>query len=383
MAEVRIRNLIKEFDRGATAVDGLDIDIGEGEFVFLLGPSGCGKTTTLRMIAGLEMPTSGRIEIGGRNVTFLRPRYRNVGMVFQHHGLYEHMTVYNNMAYPLRVRRWATPDIERRVNDVAHRLKIADVLTRRPAELSGGQTQRVAIGRMLVRDAYIFLMDEPISHLDAQLRAHLRTELRHLQKQIGVTTIFVTHDQLEAMTMADRIIIMRDGRLQQFATPKEIFDHPVNEFVATFVGEPQMNVLDCTIEQIGNRYVAVGPNFRVTLNRTWFESSAAYNSTSREMRLGIRPEHISFRSKPDEDYHVSGSIFAVEPTGAENMFAVSLAETVVIVKAPTASTNHIDISEGHPTYLAFDKAHLYLFDRQTGATLAQGSSLDNCANIER
>jgi multiple sugar transport system ATP-binding protein len=211
MADLRIRDLVKRFG-GFTAVDGVDISVGDGEFVFLLGPSGCGKTTTLRMIAGLEMPTGGRIEIGGRNVTYLRPRYRNVGMVFQDYGLYAHMTVFGNIAYPLKVRRMSRDVIAQKVRAVAETMRIVDVLDRMPDQLAAGQLQRVAIARMLVRDADIFLMDEPMSHLDAQLRGHMRAELRHIQKDIGTTTIFVTHDQLEAMTMADRIIVMNEGR---------------------------------------------------------------------------------------------------------------------------------------------------------------------------
>src|SRR5688572_20603015 len=268
MAELRIEKLVKRF--GAfTAVAGVDITVRDGEFVFLLGPSGCGKTTTLRMIAGLEMPTEGRIEIAGRNVTFLRPRYRNVGMVFQDYGLYRHMTVFGNIAYPLKVRRLPRAAIREKVNAVARTMQIVSVLDRKPDQLAAGQLQRVAIARMLVRDADLFLMDEPMSHLDAQLRGHMRAELRHIQKKVGVTTIFVTHDQLEAMTMADRIIVMRDGKMLQFATPLEIFERPSNEFVATFVGEPHMNVMDAVLRRSEKGLVAdVGP-FAVPLDEGW------------------------------------------------------------------------------------------------------------------
>lgn len=246
MADLKIQSMVKQF--GAfTAVRDVDVTIRDGEFVFLLGPSGCGKTTTLRMIAGLEMPTSGRIEIKGRNVTFLKPRYRNVGMVFQDYGLYRHFTVFGNIAYPLQVRGFARAAITDKVHAVAKTMQITEVLERKPDQLSAGQLQRVAIARMLVRDADIFLMDEPMSHLDAQLRGQMRAELRHIQKTIGVTTIFVTHDQLEAMTMADRIIVMKDGRMLQFATPQQIFERPATEFVATFVGETHMNVFVVTI----------------------------------------------------------------------------------------------------------------------------------------
>ena len=275
-----------------TAVDGVDLDVDDGEFVVLLGPSGCGKTTTLRMIAGLEMPTDGHIEIAGRNVTYLRPRYRNVGMVFQDYGLYRHMTVFGNIAYPLKVRRLPKATIGQKVHEVARTMQIVDVLDRMPDQLAGGQQQRVAIARMLVRDADLFLMDEPMSHLDAQLRGHMRAELRHIQKSIGVTTIFVTHDQLEAMTMADRIIVMRGGRMLQCAAPLEIFERPADEFVATFVGEPQMNVMDAVLRRSNGRPVADVRSFAVPLDECWLDQNDLARREGQPLRLGIRPEHI-------------------------------------------------------------------------------------------
>ena len=221
MADLTISKLNKEFG-SFRAVDDVNITVNDGEFVFLLGPSGCGKTTTLRMIAGLEMPSSGRIEIGGRNVTFLRPRHRNVGMVFQDYGLYRHMTVFGNIAYPLQVRAMDRATITAKVGDVARTMQIEAILQKKPDQLSAGQLQRVAIARMLVRDADIFLMDEPMSHLDAQLRGQMRSELKHIQKTIGTTTIFVTHDQLEAMTMADRIIVLQEGRIAESGSHAEL-----------------------------------------------------------------------------------------------------------------------------------------------------------------
>ena len=372
MAEIKVYGLVKRFG-AVTAVDNIDMQVKDGEFVFLLGPSGCGKTTTLRMIAGLEMPTSGRIEIGGRNVTYLMPQYRNVGMVFQDYGLYRHMTVFENIAYPLRVRKLSKQDIVSKVNRVAGTLTIADVLGRKPDQLTGGQLQRVAIARMLVRDANVFLMDEPMSHLDARLRAQMRAELRHLQTEIGTTTIFVTHDQLEAMTMADRIIVMRNGVILQCGTPKEIFETPLSQFVATFVGEPRMNILECVLEKRGADYRAIGAGFEIHLDRALCEASKARSQVGRLIRLGARPEHIAIADRPGQAFRVHATVFAFERTGAENIFTVKCGNELVTVKAPTSETTHIDVSDNSPVYLRFDADHLFLFDAQTEETIAHSA----------
>jgi multiple sugar transport system ATP-binding protein len=374
MAQVTITGLVKRFGAMTPAVDHIDMTVRDGEFVFLLGPSGCGKTTTLRMIAGLEMPTEGRVEIGGRNVTYLRPRYRNVGMVFQDYGLYRHMSVFENIAYPLRVRRMTKETITAKVNAVATTLRITDVLACKPDELSGGQLQRVAIARMLVRDANVFLMDEPMSHLDAQLRAHMRAELKHLQKEIGTTTIFVTHDQLEAMTMADRIIVMRKGLIYQYATPQGVFELPSNQFVATFVGEPQMNVLDCHIERKDEAYFALGDGFEVPLDKAWLEASEAGKQLQRKFRLGIRPEHIFISNAACVGHSVQARMFAFEATGAENLFTVRAGPHLITVKAPTSQTLHFDIADGSLVYLRFDPARIYLFDAESEKTVAQAAA---------
>lgn len=373
MADLLIRDLVKRFG-GFTAVDGVDISVGDGEFVFLLGPSGCGKTTTLRMIAGLEMPTGGRIEIGGRNVTYLRPRYRNVGMVFQDYGLYAHMTVFGNIAYPLKVRRMSRDVIAQKVRAVAQTMRIVDVLDRMPDQLAAGQLQRVAIARMLVRDADIFLMDEPMSHLDAQLRGHMRAELRHIQKEIGTTTIFVTHDQLEAMTMADRIIVMNDGKMLQFATPLEIFERPADEFVATFVGEPQMNVMNATLRRGEGGLVAdVGP-FVVPLDADWTRANALGDQEGKEVRLGIRPEHIRLAAVADALHPVEVELYSFEPTGPENIFVLRTGDVELTTRNPTAETVALARDEGSPMAIGFDPRWIYLFDAQTGRTIAQAAA---------
>ncbi len=373
MAEIEINSLMKQF--GAfQAVNDVNITVNNGEFVFLLGPSGCGKTTTLRMIAGLEMPSSGRIAIGGRNVTFLRPRHRNVGMVFQDYGLYRHLTVFGNIAYPLEVRRLQRAEIARKVNAVARTMQITEVLQRKPDQLSAGQLQRVAIARMLVRDADVFLMDEPMSHLDAQLRGQMRTELRHIQKSVGVTTIFVTHDQLEAMTMADRIIVMKDGEMLQFATPREIFERPATEFVATFVGEPQMNVFDVRITRIEGKIAAMTEDFVIPLDTTWVRENGVENLVGQGVRLGVRPEHISVSDKADGGHDVAAELYSFEPTGAENLYVLKCGGVTVTTRSSTTETAHLAKEEGSRLHVGFDQNWIYLFEPGSGRTIAQAAA---------
>jgi multiple sugar transport system ATP-binding protein len=380
MSDLQIQGLVKRFG-SFTAVDGVDIAIEDGEFVFLLGPSGCGKTTTLRMIAGLEMPTQGRIDIARRNVTYLRPRYRNVGMVFQDYGLYSHMTVFENIAYPLKVRKMTRQVIAQKVDAVSKTMKIGDVLDRMPDQLAAGQLQRVAIARMLVRDADIFLMDEPMSHLDAQLRGHMRAELRHIQKEIGTTTIFVTHDQLEAMTMADRIIVMNAGRMLQFGTPLEVFEQPADEFVATFVGEPQMNVMDARLRLSEGKPIAdVGP-FSISLDSSWTQTNDLKRYEGRPVRLGIRPEHIGLSSKKDRDHPVGVDLYTFEPTGPENLFVLRAGEVEITTRNPTTETVGLPKEEGTSMAVGFDPKWIYLFDAETGKTIAQAAGSSSKAEL--
>lgn len=371
MADLTIQRLNKEFG-SFRAVNDVNITVNDGEFVFLLGPSGCGKTTTLRMIAGLEMPSSGRIEIGGRNVTFLRPRHRNVGMVFQDYGLYRHMTVFGNIAYPLQVRQMDKGTIAAKVGDVARTMQIEAILQKKPDQLSAGQLQRVAIARMLVRDADIFLMDEPMSHLDAQLRGQMRSELKHIQKTIGTTTIFVTHDQLEAMTMADRIIVMKDGQMLQFATPREIFERPATEFVATFVGEPQMNVLDCTLAASDLGAVADCGAFRVALDQAWLAANGL--RAGRKLRLGIRPEHITVGATGASGLPIEVELYSFEPTGAENLYVLRSGACEVTTRTSTTESAHLGKTEGTRLTMRFDPSWIYLFDAETGQTVAQAAA---------
>src|SRR5213596_975281 len=294
MARVEIRGLRKEFE-GTVAVENLDLEVRDKEFVVLLGPSGCGKTTTLRCIAGLEEADGGEIYIGDRLVNDLDPKERNIAMVFQSYALYPHMTVYGNMAFPLENARLSEREVVDRVNRTAKLLQIEALLGRKPAQLSGGQRQRVALGRAIVREPTVFLMDEPLSNLDAQLRVVMRAELKKLQKDLGVTTIYVTHDQVEAMTMADRVALLNKGMLQQYDGPRSLYSHPANEFTAAFIGSPPINLIECDLVD-GSLLDAA--DFSVPLPDQ-FAEACGRNSTTK-LVLGVRPQ----------DIHVS----TVEPT---------------------------------------------------------------------
>lgn len=372
MAAVVVTDLYKTFG-SVVAVNHINFEVKDKEFVVLLGPSGCGKTTTLRMIAGLELPTSGKIEIGGRDVTFLDPRDRNIGMVFERYALYPHLKVFENLAYPLRVKKKSLSEIKQRVNDVAQVLRIEELLDRRPNQLSGGQMQRVAIGRAIIREASVFLMDEPISHLDAKLRSHMRTELKRLQREIESTNVYVSHDQIEAMSMADRIAVMNQGEIQQFDAPERIFNRPSNRFVANFIGDPSMNFLQCAIREDGDRIYLEGDGFRTEVQTSWIRGSAAWKRFRDSLVLGIRPEHILLQpqQKSKEKDLVEGRIYVVEPLGTESIYDIEVGSQVVRVKALKAQTRFLNAQMGSPVWLEFDSDWLYLFDPETEETICQ------------
>jgi multiple sugar transport system ATP-binding protein len=258
VAAISLRGLTKVFATGVRAVDGLDLEVDDGEFVVLVGPSGCGKTTALRMVAGLELITSGTVSIGGRVVNDVSPRYRDVAMVFQNYALYPHLTVYENMGFALSNKKVPRPELDRRVRAAAAVLGLSDLLGRKPQHLSGGQRQRVAMGRAIVRSPSVFLMDEPLSNLDAKLRVQMRSEVLQVHRSVGATTMYVTHDQVEAMTMGDRVAVLRAGVLQQYDTPRSLYDRPANVFVATFIGSPAMNLYEAALE--ANAAVGAGPS---------------------------------------------------------------------------------------------------------------------------
>ena len=323
MSEVSFRGIEKRFDAQSLALRSLDLDVPDGAFLVLLGPSGCGKTTALRVLAGLELPTAGSVHIGGRDVTRIQPRDRDVAMVFQSYALYPHMTVAENIGYPLRIRGLSKSEQRAAVERVAESLEIQHLLGRRPRHLSGGQRQRVALARAIVREPSVFLMDEPLSNLDAKLRTSMRGEIKRLQKRLGTTTLYVTHDQAEAMTMADLVAVMREGELQQLAPPDEIYDRPANRFVATFVGNPPMNVLDGTASAagfaIGEQTLALGE---------LGDACSASGATA----LGVRPEDLEILPEGTPET-LSGEIYVVEPMGNETLVDVRIGDQRVMARA--------------------------------------------------
>ncbi len=358
MAEVIFQNVRKTFGQ-AVAVKGLDLSVSSGEFVSLLGPSGCGKTTTLRMLAGLEFPTEGEIRIGGRVVNAVPPGQRDIAMVFQSYALYPHMTVGENIAYPLKKRGVGKADREAKVKSVAETLHLGQLLDRKPRQLSGGQQQRVALGRALVRDPKVFLLDEPLSNLDAKLRAHMRAELIELHRRLGRTFIYVTHDQLEAMTMSDRIAVMHEGELQQYGKPMDVYEKPANLFVAGFIGSPAMNLLSGVLEQAGAGLVFARPGLRLPVSLG--------GAAGQKVTLGVRPEDIVLGDGP---YHAA--IRVVEPAGHETIVMAGIGgETVVLRAAADAG-----ISVGETRAFSLKAPRLHAFDTGTGQrldlALAQG-----------
>jgi multiple sugar transport system ATP-binding protein len=370
MARVELKGLRKQYD-GTVAVEGLDLEIRDKEFVVLLGPSGCGKTTTLRCIAGLEDVDQGEIYIGGDLVNDRSPRDRNIAMVFQSYALYPHMTVYQNIAFPLENARVAEREIIDRVNRTARLLQIEPLLGRKPAQLSGGQRQRVALGRAIVREPSVFLMDEPLSNLDAQLRVHMRAELKRLQKDIGVTTIYVTHDQVEAMTMADRVALMSKGVLQQYAGPRTIYDRPANEFVAGFIGSPPINLVPCDLDDGG---ALDAGDFRIPVPTQF--TGPLQRSSAEKVTLGIRPQDVAVA--PGDSSGTSGEvlqrfpsssvpaeIYTTEPLGDSTILDLKVGDR--LLKALVGATFEGDA--GTRVVIRFPPERIHLFDRASGLAI--------------
>ena len=373
VAHLKLIHLTKRFG-SVTAVDNLTLEIAEGEFFALLGPSGCGKTTTMRLIAGLERPTAGRIEVGGRDITDLPPQERNVAMVFQDYALYPHMTVLDNIGYPLKVRGVPRRELVARVQEVARHLQLDGLLDRRPGQLSGGQQQRAAVGRALVHRADCFLFDEPLSNLDAKLRHEARAFLKRLQREVGVTTLFVTHDQSEAMALADRIGIMNAGRLVQVGTPVEIYRRPASLFVAGFIGNPPMNLVPCRVdlEGEGARLRVGGLVLDVAPLRDRIAAAFRHNE---EAVLGIRPEHLKLLAAPEEGA-LAGDMYTVEPLGNHIQVTVEMEGHLVSVVLFTDEPPELPTRVG----LRPDVSRLYLYRTsgelavwtERGASLAAG-----------
>jgi multiple sugar transport system ATP-binding protein len=356
MAAVQLHQVVKSYDAKVTVIYGVDLAIRHGEFVVFVGPSGCGKSTLLRMVAGLEPITSGTIAIDGQVVNDLPPRHRDIAMVFQDYALYPHKTLYDNMAFGLRLRKTPEDEIKRRVMDAARLLHIDHMLDRRPAALSGGQRQRVAIGRAIVRQPKVFLFDEPLSNLDAQLRHEMRAEIKKLHQRLGATIIYVTHDQVEAMTLADRIAVLSAGRLMQYDTPDAIYNRPAALFVAGFTGAPPMNLLDCTLAD----GAADLKGLRLPL-----PPALAARAPAGALKLGVRPENLRLARAGEADLALPAEVVLREPLGAETLVTLKvgggelIARLAADFREPTGTSVTLHV---HPQ-------HLHLFHAETGAAV--------------
>ena len=334
MASVTLNKVKKIYEGGFEAVHAFDLDIADKEFIVLVGPSGCGKSTTLRMIAGLEEISAGELHIGDRLVNDVEPKDRDIAMVFQSYALYPHMTVYDNMAFALKLRKLPKDEIDAKVREAARILDITELLDRKPKALSGGQRQRVAIGRAIVREPQVFLMDEPLSNLDAKLRNSMRAEIIKLRQRIDTTFIYVTHDQTEAMTLGDRIVIMKDGWIMQIGTPQEVFSHPENLFVATFIGAPQMNLFNAKLVKNGSAYTVEVGGAVVELTAEQNEKLAANGVDTMDIVMGIRPSHIQLKDEGADVIH--GTVDVSEMMGSEVHLHVTAVDKDVIICAQTA-----------------------------------------------
>ncbi|HWG63078.1 MAG TPA: sn-glycerol-3-phosphate ABC transporter ATP-binding protein UgpC [Streptosporangiaceae bacterium] len=361
MASVRYVSATRVFTKGAPpAVDALNLDVADGEFMVLVGPSGSGKTTALRMLAGLEPVDSGRVEIAGRDVTQVPPKDRDIAMVFQNYALYPQKTVADNMGFALKMHGVPRADRDRRVKEAARLLDLDDqLLTRKPKQLSGGQRQRVAMGRAIVREPQVFLMDEPLSNLDAKLRVQTRSQIAELQRRLGITTVYVTHDQVEAMTMGHRVAVLRDGHLQQIATPRELYDNPVNQFVAGFIGSPAMNLQPAPLTDGGAQLAGTILPLPAAVR------SAASHSGLSELVIGIRPEHLHLANGSGE---LRGEVMLVEELGADALLHVRLAAggEPVVARAEGRKPP----AQGEQVTFHVQADDIFAFDPKTGARLA-------------
>jgi multiple sugar transport system ATP-binding protein len=390
---IELKSLSMVFADGTVALDSLNLAIRDGDFVVLVGPSGCGKSTALRLLAGLERPTSGEVRIGGRDVTYEDPQDRDIAMVFQSYALYPHKTVYENLAYPLRVRRMAKDEIGRRVKSVSNILGLTPLLARRPRALSGGQRQRVAMGRALVREPIAFLMDEPLSNLDAALRVEMRGEIRRLHNRLGVTTVYVTHDQVEAMTMGDRVAVLRGGVLQQFDAPQTLYENPRNVFVASFIGSPAINLARGSLDEIDGRLIFAGLSISLPESR-WLRRPDAVRA--RKVIVGIRPEMFNYRRDPEHDVSLAILPDLVESLGSELLvhFPVAAPPAPIVLTSalPRGPSEEIDEAKSDARFMAkldarcgysagasqniwFSTAHLMMFDAASGETLMSSEQL--------
>lgn len=364
MSEVILKNISKLYSNGFNAVKNINIDIKDKEFIVLVGPSGCGKSTTLRMIAGLEEISSGELYIGDKLANDIEPKDRDIAMVFQNYALYPHLSVYENMAFALKLKKLPKDEIDKKVKKAAKILDLLPLLNKKPKTLSGGQRQRVALGRAIVRNPKVFLMDEPLSNLDAKLRTAMRTEITKLHQQLGTTFIYVTHDQVEAMTMADRIVVMKDGVVQQIATPQDVYDYPANIFVAGFIGAPQMNFINVTLIEENNEIYVQNEHIKLKLNKEKHYDLIKDNYINNEVVVGIRPEDIHVEDafvKSNPDTCFKSKIEIKELMGAETYAHLKLGENTITIRFD--SKNRINV--GDDLTLSVDNSRIHIFDKET------------------
>ena len=368
MASLTLEHIYKKYNGGVVAVSDFCLEIADKEFIVLVGPSGCGKSTTLRMIAGLEEISEGVLKIGDTIVNDVAPKDRDIAMVFQNYALYPHMTVYENMGFALKLRKVPKDEIERRVREAAKILDIEHLLERKPKALSGGQRQRVALGRAIVREPKVFLMDEPLSNLDAKLRVQMRTEINKLHKKLDTTFLYVTHDQTEALTMGTRIVVMKDGVIQQVDAPQVLYSQPCNVFVAGFIGSPQMNFSDATIDRRADgTYLVLAGGGEVKLTEAKAQQLEASGFTGTDVIMGIRPENIH-----DEEVFISNSecpldadVIVTEPMGAETYLFLKIGETQFNARVNPRTT----AKPGDKIKVAFDISKIHIFDKETEKTI--------------
>jgi multiple sugar transport system ATP-binding protein len=365
MARIRFDRVTKRYG-SVLAVDALDLDIRDREFVVLLGPSGCGKTTTLNMIAGLEELSAGDVYFDDNIVTFVPPHKRDVAMVFQSYALYPHKTVRDNIAFGLKMRGHPAAEIEQRVRDAAERLRIADLLERKPSQLSGGQRQRVALGRAIVRQPAVFLMDEPLSNLDATLRVSTRAEIKALHQSMRTTIVYVTHDQAEALTLADRIIVMRDGIVQQTGAPDDIYERPHNTFVASFLGNPPINYLPGALDRSNGAVTVRCGDFAASL--TPGVAAKLADAASGDVLLGIRPEDVTGTAPASGDGVIAGRVSTILPIGSDQYLEIRVGDTDCFFRVDKKA----QYRSGEAALLAVDPARLHLFDKASGRSLLDG-----------
>ncbi|PZC52640.1 MULTISPECIES: ABC transporter ATP-binding protein [unclassified Mesotoga] len=373
MAEVTLEKVGKTYPNGVKAVLDANLEVKDKEFLVLLGPSGCGKTTTLRMIAGLEEITEGTIKIGGKVVNDVEPKDRDIAMVFQNYALYPHMSVYENMAFGLKLRKTPKPEIEERVMEAARILGIEQLLDRKPKQLSGGQRQRVAVGRAIVRKPKVFLFDEPLSNLDAKLRVQMRAELKRLHQNLQATIIYVTHDQVEAMTMADKIVIMKDGIIQQIGDPYSVYFEPKNKFVAGFIGTPAMNFISAKLVSEGGKVWVVKEDMKLLVPEDKVERLE--HLVGKDTTFGIRPEDIydkMYSVAPKEEFIVKGDVEVVEPLGSETLIHANIHGDDIVAKVDPKSR----ASSGDKMDLVFDMSMMHLFDPETEENVLAGTHKD-------